>query len=233
MRDRREAHVGVLKVPGEEHKRHVARVVAALQARDRADLQRGLLRGVEHLRRVLDRGLAPGVDELLEEHLAKHTVRLLVKARAKHHRHTVVRRENVHRLVRSVVNRDERAGRRRAARVKLLLELRLLLKRALKRRRKRIALQQRHGVDQRIALGAGRGHRLVVKLERHTVVRLDLRAHPAAVHVAQRRLDALLDELGPAPDVHRERERPLLGRLHMVRYAIKVGKRLVHRSGST
>ena len=103
VRNRRGTHVWVLKVPREQHKRDETRIIGARQTGHLTDLERRLAVRVQHLRRILDRRLSASIDEFLKKYLAKDTIGLFFKACANDHCHAVMGREDVHRLVSSIV----------------------------------------------------------------------------------------------------------------------------------
>ena len=140
-----------------------------------------------------------------------------------------MRGENIDRLLIAVVQREQRAG---AAGVTCSFQSRLLRECTLEWRSHQVAPQERHGCDQRVAVGAGGRDRAIVKLECRIVPALDLWADPRAVDASEKVLRAVLDELVPAAELDREGQWALLGRLKMVCDAIKVGEGLVDRGGS-
>jgi hypothetical protein len=65
--EREHEHIGSTDAErqGALTERHIAHALAAVEPRDGADLQRRLAVAVQHLRRILDRRLAPCIDEFL------------------------------------------------------------------------------------------------------------------------------------------------------------------------
>ena len=79
--------------------RHVSDILVAAQARDVPNLAWRFAVAVQYLRSALEARQTSRIVELLQEHLAKDPVRLLLEDRAKDDCHSVVRRDDIDGLV--------------------------------------------------------------------------------------------------------------------------------------
>lgn len=190
---------------------------------------------VEDLRRRLARRSPARVDKFLQKDFAEDAVRLFLKDGGKDDGDAVGGGQQVDGLFGAVMDaHDFRPRVLRDTIAGLRLDLTLEVERALKGRRKGVALQERDGLDQvGLRLRVPDELRVLeVDLERDAVPRFGVGFGDEAVGVLafEDLAGPVLGELGPARDVHRQQEVRLAGRgREVVPDRVKVDKGLVER----